>query len=120
MACQVQQAAMPMSEPTSNSVLLFALFGGAGLLLAVLLGATAIWAMAPATDGLMIVVAPPWAGGAEAVVAKAGGWSVGLDKAMFSVLATGTNADALRAHGAWAVFSSDLPPSFLCLQGAPS
>lgn len=111
---------MALSAPRPNSLLSIALFGGAGLLLAVLLGATAIWAGAPATDGLMIVVAPPWSGGAEAVVAKAGGWSVGLDKALFSVLATGTDADALRAHGAWAVFSSEIPPNFACLQGASS
>lgn len=109
---------MPAQE--SPSPFAIALFGGAGLVLAVLIGATAVWSVPKTSGGLMIVVAPPWSGGAEAVVVKAGGWSVGLDKALFSVMATGTDAEALRAHGAWAVFSADIPPSFLCVQGASS
>lgn len=111
---------VPVNTPTPAPLSLptIAMFGGAGLLLAFMIVVTAIWSLPETAGGLMIVVAPPWSGGAEAVVAKAGGWAVGLDKALFSVFATGTSADALRASGAWAVFSADIPPSFLCLQGA--
>lgn len=94
------------------------LFGGAGLLLVTLIGATAIWSMPPVSGDLLIVVAPPWSGGGETVVTRAGGWIVGIDGAWLSVVATGTTAEALRASGAWAVFDANVPPSFLCLQGA--
>ena len=70
-------------------------------------GAAAVWSAPPATGELLIVVAGPWSGGADAVVSRAGGGVVGPDSPPLSVLAT----------GAWAVLSADIPPSFLCLEG---
>ncbi|EYD77908.1 hypothetical protein Rumeso_00635 [Rubellimicrobium mesophilum DSM 19309] len=51
----------------------------------------------------MLVVAPPWDGGAEQVVETAGGRVVGPGSAPFSVLATGATPAAYELAGAWLV-----------------
>jgi len=94
----------------------FWMFAVAGLAIPVLVLASVVWASVPPSDGPMIVIALPWSDSAETVVARAGGWVVGMEQAPLSVMATGTTAAALRAAGAWAVISAEIP-SFLCLQG---
>jgi hypothetical protein len=54
----------------------------------------------------MLVVAPPWGGGAAAVVERAGARLVGPSEAPFSVVASGVGAGALWAAGAWAVLDA--------------
>lgn len=49
----------------------------------------------------VLVVAPPWSGGAEAVVLAAGGSIVGPTQAPLSVLAAGASEQAFRDNGAW-------------------
>jgi hypothetical protein len=95
----------------------FWMFAAAGLVIPVLISASVLWASVPPSDGLMLVIVLPWSDSAETVVARAGGWVVGMEQAPLSVMATGTTASALRAAGAWAVLSAEIP-SFLCLQGA--
>ena len=55
----------------------------------------------------VLVIAPPWGGGAMAVVAAAGGRSIGPFSAPFGVLATfpegAASADQLKDLGAWAL-----------------
>lgn len=64
-------------------------------------------------SGLVLVVAPPWQGGASEVVRAAGGRVIGPTRAPLSVLSDGATPEALRAAGAWAVLD---PASlqFLC------
>ncbi|WP_323780237.1 hypothetical protein [Thalassovita sp.] len=49
----------------------------------------------------VLVIAPPWKGGPQAVVAEAGGWVVSPVNAPMSVLATGASQDAFKSAGAW-------------------
>lgn len=49
----------------------------------------------------VLVVAPPWSGGAEAVVVAAGGAVVAPTRAPLSVLAAGVDEEKYREHGAW-------------------
>ena len=62
----------------------------------------------------VLVVAPPWSGGAEAVVASAGGAIVGPTQAPLSVLATGASEEAFRESGAWFLLSPSAL-SFFCV-----
>ena len=64
----------------------------------------------------VLVVAPPWRGGPEAVVLAAGGTVIGPTQAPLSVLATDVSSRELRDAGAWFL----LDPSklaFLCASG---
>lgn len=71
----------------------------------------------PASDqDAVLVVAPPWNGGATAVVQAAGGWEVGATRAPLSVLATGTTESALREAGAWFLLDPGLLDLF-CISG---
>lgn len=67
-------------------------------------------------DAPVLVVAPPWSGGAEAVVAAAGGWVVGPTQAPMSVLATGASLDAFKSAGAWFLVDPGAI-SFFCVSG---
>jgi len=62
----------------------------------------------------VLVVAPPWSGGAEAVVAAAGGSIVGPTQAPLSVLATGVSEQAFRDAGAWFLVNPGAV-SFFCV-----
>ncbi|MFC7704530.1 hypothetical protein ACFQXB_10015 [Plastorhodobacter daqingensis] len=67
--------------------------------------------------GPVLVIAPPWGVGPEAVVLLAGGRVLGMGSAPFAALADAPSAGALRAAGAWAVLDPKTL-SFLC--GAPT
>jgi hypothetical protein len=79
--------------------------GGVAAVLGLEVANVAIAAQLPAKSGVLdepvLVVAPPWSGGAEAVVAAAGGAIVGPTQAPLSVLATGASASDFRQSGAW-------------------
>ncbi|MGI3169722.1 hypothetical protein ACRARG_11240 [Pseudooceanicola sp. C21-150M6] len=63
--------------------------------------------MPAATDGLLLVIVPPWKD-AEQLIAAAGAYPVGAETAPFGTFATGPDADLadrLKTAGAWAVFS---------------
>ncbi|MCG7493086.1 hypothetical protein [Thalassobius sp. Cn5-15] len=81
------------------------MIGGCAVVLGLEVASVAMAAQAPGVDGVfdtpVLVVAPPWSGGAEAVVAAAGGAVVGPTQAPLSVLATGASADGFRQSGAW-------------------
>lgn len=81
------------------------MLGGVATALGLEVANVALAAQLPATDGILeepvLVVAPPWSGGAEAVVTTAGGSIVGLTQAPLSVLATGASASDFRQSGAW-------------------
>ena len=62
----------------------------------------------------VLVVAPPWSGGAEAVVAAAGGSIVGPTQAPLSVLATGVSEQAFKDAGAWFLVNPGAV-SFFCV-----
>ncbi|MYM56170.1 hypothetical protein [Thalassovita mangrovi] len=67
-------------------------------------------------DAAVLVIAPPWKGGPEAIVAEAGGWVVAPVNAPLSVMATGASLDAFKAAGAWFL----LDPGafrFFCVSG---
>jgi hypothetical protein len=63
---------------------------------------------APARIGEpVLVLAPPWNGGASAIVADAGGRVIGPTQAPFAVLAVFDavkSMDTLRLDGSWGVF----------------
>lgn len=63
-------------------------------------------------EGLTLVIAPPWRGGAEAVVLAAGGRLIGPTQAPLSALADGATRQALKEAGAWAVFDPAALPIF--------
>ncbi|NEX46414.1 hypothetical protein [Pseudotabrizicola algicola] len=90
-------------------VVAMALTGLAGAVIAPVL------AMPPAGagEGPFLVVALPVAGGAEAVVERAGGASVTPVPALMGVIASGASADRLRAAGAFLVLAPP-DPSFFC------
>ncbi len=80
-------------------------------------GATALpRAVEQGDDAILLVVAAPWNGGAEAVVARAGGSVIGPERAMLAVLAHEANPEELRAAGAWAVVDW-AGISFICGDG---
>lgn len=93
------------------------LFVLAGLAILAPAAAGVAWSVRDPDSDLVIVLAPPWNGGAEAVVARAGARLVGFSTSPLSVLATGSSVQALRNSGAWAVLASD-QPGFLCLERA--
>ena len=67
-------------------------------------------------DTPMLVVAPPWSGGAEEVVRVAGGSIVGPTQAPLSALATGASVDAFKSAGAWFLVDPGAL-SFFCVSG---
>lgn len=82
------------------------------------LGVSAFGAVLPAAGeaGPHLVIAPPWGGGAEARILRAGGAVVGPISAPFAAVATETTPEALRLAGVWAV--TGLPdPSIFCIEG---
>lgn len=64
----------------------------------------------------VLVIAPPWKGGPEAIVAEAGGWVVAPVKAPLSVMAAGASLDAFKAAGAWFLLDPGAL-SFFCASG---
>lgn len=62
----------------------------------------------------VLVIAPPWKGGPETIVAEAGGWVVAPVNAPLSVMATGATLDAFKAAGAWFLLDPDAL-SFFCV-----
>jgi len=84
------------------SILLCAL----ALLTCVGLELVALTARAPEEGhGPVLVVAPPWSGGAASIVLSARGRLVGPAAAPFSVLAADVSPAALRAAGAWLILN---------------
>lgn len=81
-------------------VLVLLLLAGGGATLSAALGA------APEVGAPVLVIAPPWSGGAGAVIAQAGGRPIGPAAASFGALALFDGAAPvaeLRALGAWSV-----------------
>jgi hypothetical protein len=91
------------------SVVVLGLTGLAGALVAPVLAMPA----AKAGTGPFLVVALPFAGGAEAVVARAGGQLSAPASALMGVIAAGVSAENLRDAGALLVLAPT-DPSFLC------
>ncbi|MEC9199592.1 MAG: hypothetical protein VX378_06485 [Pseudomonadota bacterium] len=73
----------------------------------------------PAEDAPVLVVAPPWHGGAEAVVLAAGGELVSPVNAPMSAVAAGASHAALKQSGAWFLLDPNTF-EFLCASGYPS
>ncbi|CUH77465.1 hypothetical protein [Tropicibacter naphthalenivorans] len=103
---------------------------GAGVLLALTLGLAITMSViipfasaAPArADALVLVVGPPWSGGAAALVERTGGRLVGPVQAPFAALAQfdGVLPDAqLRAMGAWAVTDGQRIALICGIEGIP-
>ena len=60
----------------------------------------------PSGDGPVLVIGPPWDGGAAGVVQAAGGRIIGPTAAPLSVLATGASTEIFRQAGAWMVLDA--------------
>ena len=83
----------------------------AGIVVAMALSGAAALGLdrAPAPGAPVLVVAPPWGGGAAEVVRRAGGREISPARAPFAVLAVLDGADAARAMrsaGAWFVLDA--------------
>ena len=64
-------------------------------------------AFAPARAGApVLVIAPPWSGGAAAVLAQAGGQEIAPVRAPFAVLGVLDRPEDVRQAGAWAVWDA--------------
>lgn len=88
---------------------------GVGLLACVGLEFAGFALATPVVPGQpVLVVAPPWNGGAEAVVAEAGGAVVGPTRAPLAVLAAGASFEAFMQSGAWFLVNPDAL-GFLCV-----
>jgi len=87
------------------TVALFA--AGSGAVAAAAIGSV----LPPPTEGagLHLVIAPPLAGGAEAVILRAGGAVVGPATAPFAAVSGGVTAARLFDAGAWAVTGLPIP-----------
>lgn len=94
------------------------MLGGLAVALGLEVASVAVAAQLPADSDILdepvLVVAPPWSGGAEAVVSAAGGAIVGPVQAPLSVLATGASAQDLRHSGAWFLLDPSAL-SFFCV-----
>lgn len=81
------------------------------LFLAVIVTAllTSIGAFAPVRAGMpVLVIAPPWDGGAASVLAQSGGQEIAPVRAPFAVLGVSDHPQDLRHAGAWAVWDATL------------
>lgn len=63
---------------------------------------------APAPGTPVLVIAPPWNGGAAAVLARVGGQEISPVRAPFAVMAIVEMPELARAEGAWAVWDATL------------
>ena len=75
-------------------------------------------ASVPDDADLVLVVAPPWQGGPEAIVAAAGGSVVGPANAPLAVVATDAAPAAFKEAGAWFLLDPNKFP-FLCATETP-
>lgn len=75
-------------------------------------------ASVPDDADLILVVAPPWHGGPEAIVAAAGGAVVGPANAPLAVVATDATPAAFKDAGAWFLLDPNKFP-FLCATETP-
>lgn len=89
-------------------------------LIAILFAELASVAVAAVPDDadLVLVVAPPWHGGPEAIVAAAGGSVVGPTNAPMAVVATDATPAAFKEAGAWFLLDPKNVP-FLCATETP-
>lgn len=77
-----------------------------GLVAVLAPGLAALARPAPEGAATLLVLAAPWGGGPQAVVASAGGRVIGPAATALSVTATGASPAALNKAGAWAVLDA--------------
>ncbi|SCM66741.1 hypothetical protein [Donghicola eburneus] len=89
-------------------------------LIAILIAELASVAVAsvPEEADLVLVIAPPWHGGPEAIVLSAGGSIVGPTNAPLAVVATDAAPAAFKEAGAWFLLDPNKFP-FLCATETP-
>lgn len=64
-------------------------------------------AFAPPRPGQpVLIIAPPWTGGAAAILARSGGREIALQRAPLAILAVMDRPDAALEAGAWAVWDA--------------
>ena len=103
----------PGSKPPMSTVFAFVLSFSALLTCAASALVGVAMAEPPKGDGPLVVVAAPWSGGVDHVVASAGASPVGPKPAPLSLLAAGAEAQAYLAAGALMVLDPGALP-FLC------